>query len=58
MLYRENGQFKVSYAQDQQILPIVQDRWFMAALLLFAYVGMPAIASDYMQPDFARPIWS
>ena len=23
MLYRENGQFKVTYAQDQQILPIV-----------------------------------
>jgi hypothetical protein len=29
MLYRENGQFKTSYVEDQQILPIVQDRWFM-----------------------------
>ncbi|HTN48824.1 MAG TPA: branched-chain amino acid ABC transporter permease, partial [Burkholderiaceae bacterium] len=43
MLYRENGQFKVTYAQDQQILPIVQDRWFMGALLLFAFCVMPFI---------------
>jgi branched-chain amino acid transport system permease protein len=47
MLYRENGQYKTSYVEDQQILPIVQDRWFMLALLAFAYVGMPALASEY-----------
>jgi branched-chain amino acid transport system permease protein len=47
MLYRENGQFKTSYVEDQQILPIVQDRWFMLALLAFAYVGLPLIATDY-----------
>jgi len=45
MLYRENGQFKISYAEDQQILPIVQDRWFMLALLAFAFLVMPAIAT-------------
>ena len=48
MLYRENGQFKISYAEDQQILPIVQDRWFMAALLAFAYLVMPAIGTEYL----------
>lgn len=48
MLYRENGQFKASYAEDQQILPILQDRWFMLALLLFAFLVMPAIASEYL----------
>jgi branched-chain amino acid transport system permease protein len=48
MLYRENGQFKTSYIEDQQILPIVQDRWFMLALLAAAYFLLPAIASDYM----------
>jgi branched-chain amino acid transport system permease protein len=47
MLYRENGQFKTSYVEDQQILPIMQDRWFMAALLVFAYVGIPVLASEY-----------
>ena len=48
MLYRENGQFKTSYAEDQQILPIVQDRWFMLALLAFAYLAMPAIGTEYL----------
>ncbi len=48
MLYRENGQFKVSYAEDQQILPIAQDRWFMVALLAFAYLVMPAIGTEYL----------
>ena len=33
MLYRENGQFKSSYASDQQMLPILQDRVFMLLLL-------------------------
>ncbi len=48
MLYRENGQFKGSYSEDQQILPIVQDRWFMLALLAFAFLVMPAIGTDYL----------
>jgi branched-chain amino acid transport system permease protein len=48
MLYRENGQFKISYAEDQQILPIVQDRWFMAALLAFGFLVLPAIGTDYL----------
>ena len=48
MLYRENGQFKITYAQDQQILPIVQDRWFMLALLVFAFVVIPAIGTEYL----------
>src|SRR5512145_1835057 len=47
MLYRENGQFKSTYAEDQQILPIVQDRWFMLALLAVAYFVLPAVATDY-----------
>ena len=29
MLYREAGQFKTSYAADQQIFPILQDRLFV-----------------------------
>jgi branched-chain amino acid transport system permease protein len=48
MLYRENGQFKTTYAEDQQVLPIVQDRWFMLALLAAAYFLLPALASDYV----------
>ncbi len=47
MFYRENGQFKTSYAADQQILPIAQDRWAMALLLVVAFAVVPALASDY-----------
>ncbi len=48
MFYRENGQFKTSYAADQQILPIRQDRWFLALLLGFALVGVPLLADEYL----------
>ncbi|MFN7571294.1 MAG: branched-chain amino acid ABC transporter permease [Betaproteobacteria bacterium] len=47
MLYRENGQFKTSYAADQQLLPIVQDRFFVWGLVLLAFVAVPLFASDY-----------
>ncbi|MBE7366680.1 branched-chain amino acid ABC transporter permease [Ramlibacter pallidus] len=48
MLYRENGQFKTSYRADQQIFPIVQDRWAIALLVAAAFVLVPLVASDYM----------
>lgn len=48
MLYRENGQFKTTYRADQQIFPIVQDRWVMALLLLVAAVIVPWTASEYL----------
>jgi branched-chain amino acid transport system permease protein len=48
MLYRENGQFKTSYRADQQIFGIAQDRYFILALLLFAFLGVPALADEYL----------
>jgi branched-chain amino acid transport system permease protein len=48
MLYRENGQFKTTYRADQQIFPILQDRWAIAAILAVAFVAVPLLASDYM----------
>jgi branched-chain amino acid transport system permease protein len=48
VFYRENGQFKSSYAADQQVLPIRQDRAFMAALLVFAFVVVPLIGTPYV----------
>lgn len=47
MFYRENGQFKTSYRADQQIFPIRQDRWAIAALLVLAFAVVPAVASEY-----------
>ena len=48
MYYRENGQFKVSYRADEQVFPILQDRAAMIGLLVFAFVAVPFIASDYL----------
>ena len=47
MLYREAGQFKSTYAEDQQILPIRQDRIAMALLLAFAFIAVPLIGNQY-----------
>ncbi|MDE2606604.1 MAG: branched-chain amino acid ABC transporter permease [Burkholderiales bacterium] len=55
MIYRENGQFKTSYRADQQIFPIVQDRWAMLALLVAAYVVVPMVASPYLFPAVLIP---
>ena len=44
MIYRETGQFKTTYRADQQIFPILQDRWSSSALLLaFAFVVRAAV---------------
>jgi len=48
MFYRENGQFKTSYAADQQILPIAQDRWAILALVAFAFIGVPLLVDEYL----------
>jgi branched-chain amino acid transport system permease protein len=48
MLYRENGQLKTTYRADQQIFPITQDRLAIVLLLLIAFVGVPAFASEYL----------
>ena len=47
MIYREVGQFKASYAADQAIFPIRQDRWLLLAALAFAYLVIPAVGSEY-----------
>jgi branched-chain amino acid transport system permease protein len=47
MLYREAGQFKSTYAEDQQIFPILQDRIGVLALLAFAFVAVPYLGNQY-----------
>ena len=47
MLYREAGQFKTTYAGDNAVFPIIQDRVFVIAVVLFAYLVVPFIADDY-----------
>jgi branched-chain amino acid transport system permease protein len=50
MLYRENGQFKATYAADMAIFPIRQDRFGLYALLLFAFVGVPLLTLSGVGP--------
>jgi branched-chain amino acid transport system permease protein len=47
VIYREAGQFKTTYASDQAIFPVVQDRWVVGVLLVAAFVVPVAMASDY-----------
>ncbi len=46
MIYREAGQFKTSYATDQMMFPILQDRIFMILVIAVAYL-IPLIANEY-----------
>ena len=56
MLYRENGQFKTSYRADQQIFPITQDRVGIALLLVFAFIAVPLLASNYFYTAVLIPL--
>src|SRR5438105_1003187 len=47
MLYREAGQFKATYAEDQQIFPIREDRIAVIAALAIAFVVIPLTADQY-----------
>jgi branched-chain amino acid transport system permease protein len=55
MLYRENGQFKSTYRADQQMLPILQDRVLMAALLLLAFLVVPFTINVYLLNSIVVP---
>jgi len=47
MFYREAGQFKATYAGDEQIFPIRQDRIAFAILLVGAFVVVPLVGNQY-----------
>lgn len=55
MFYREVGQFKSSYAADQAIFPIAQDRWFVIGVILIAFVVVPFFADAYLTNAILLP---
>src|SRR4029453_8620162 len=55
MLYREAGQFKTSYATDQAIFPILQDRIGIIVILVIAFVGIPLIGNDFLTNAVMTP---
>ncbi|MCC4245460.1 branched-chain amino acid ABC transporter permease [Stappia indica] len=54
MFYREAGQYKTTYAADQQIFPIRQDRIGIAVILVVALL-LPLVASDFTLSAIAIP---
>jgi len=55
MLYREAGQFKSTYAEDQQIFPLRQDRIAIAVLLAFAVFVLPLVGDQYWLSAIVTP---
>ncbi|HEX6528414.1 MAG TPA: branched-chain amino acid ABC transporter permease [Burkholderiales bacterium] len=55
MLYREAGQFKSTYAEDQRIFPIRQDRIAFWALMLVAFVVVPLVGDQYWLSAMLTP---
>jgi branched-chain amino acid transport system permease protein len=55
MLYREAGQFRSTYAEDQQIFPIRQDRIAIALLLAIAFVAVPIFGDQYWLSAIITP---
>ncbi len=47
MLYREAGLYKTTYADDQAIFPIPQDRFLVLAIIAFAFFVVPFTITDY-----------
>lgn len=47
MFYREAGQFKTTYKDDQAVFPILQDRLAIGAFLLIAFLVIPYFGNDF-----------
>jgi len=56
VIYREAGQFKTSYASDQAIFPIAQDRAVVLLALAAAFVGPPLLATEYWLQAILIPL--
>jgi len=56
VIYREAGQFRISYAADQRIFPISQDRVGMMLILAAAFIAVPLFASEYVLSALLIPM--
>ncbi|RMF41838.1 MAG: branched-chain amino acid ABC transporter permease [Alphaproteobacteria bacterium] len=55
MFYREVGDFKTSYAEDQQTFPIAFDRWRYYVVIAVAFLVIPFIINDYWEKSVLLP---
>jgi branched-chain amino acid transport system permease protein len=56
VIYRLAGQYKTTYASDQAIFPIVQDRVVVILALLAAFVVPPLLADEYWLQAILIPL--
>ncbi|HVV60463.1 MAG TPA: branched-chain amino acid ABC transporter permease [Pseudolabrys sp.] len=56
MFYREAGQYKTSYAADQALFPILQDKVGMLLILFAAYFLVPLFASNFVIDSIFIPV--
>ncbi|MDJ0778825.1 MAG: branched-chain amino acid ABC transporter permease [Gammaproteobacteria bacterium] len=47
MLYRETGQFKANYTDDQALFPIDQDRYVIFGVLAVTFLVVPYLLNEY-----------
>jgi len=55
MFYREAGQFKTSYQDDQALLPLLQDRYGIAFILFVAFVIVPLFGTSFFLVSIMIP---
>ncbi|MGY6632899.1 MAG: branched-chain amino acid ABC transporter permease [Alkalilacustris sp.] len=55
MIYREAGDFKLSYGSDSQTFPIKGDRWAYWLALVFAVAVVPLFLTDYLAQAILIP---
>ena len=55
MFYREAGQFKTTYASDQQVFPIRQDRIGVWLIIAIAFAVVPLVANQYWLSAILTP---
>src|SRR6476646_211742 len=48
MFYREAGQFKTTYAADQALFPILQDRIGVIVILAIAFLVIPMYGDSFL----------
>ncbi len=60
MFYRESGDFKSSYATDQQTFPIKFDRIAVYMFVAFLFLVVPFFINDYWEKSIILPVlvWS
>ena len=47
MIYRETGQFKAHYQDDQALFPIEQDRYVIFGILFVTFAVVPYLMNEY-----------